>query len=403
MISSLFDLPWQECLRRLGATSAAVSFSGRVHLVTKNLFPFDAISRFIMEIAFLLRAKGINCLLYMQQCPEIDRAALHHVSELPSMVDPGRDVLLYHYSIGDSYLEMLSSLPIRKLAYYHGITPPNLLTEFAKEVAAECEQGRNAAAGLLAFDALVFSSKYLRRELLECCRDQLKKSITLDVSTFLSPPFLSLSKLDSVEPDYHGVESFADGSDNLLYVGRQYPHKRVEDVLQVFKVYHEIRPDSRLILAGSEHVSSYRRYLQEVVLDLGDAGKKVEFVDNPSDAKLRACYKIAHAVICMSEHEGFGIPLVEAMKFGVPIVAYDAAAVEETLSGAGLLFKTKDYKIIAREMAMLQSDPARRKAVVSAQEDVYARRYRDDLNVEHFLQALTYVAGLSGNERRNSS
>src|SRR5439155_17061291 len=147
-----------------------------------------------------------------------------------------------------------------------------------------------------------------------------------------------------------------DGWKNFLFVGRLAPHKRQEDVIRAFGCYNRlINRRSRLLLVGTAGgLERYLYHLREVVDSL-DLREHVLFAGHASLPELVAYYRVAQVFLCMSEHEGFCVPLLEAMVHGVPIIAYAAAGVPEALGGAGILVNDKDYPMIA-EIASLVTE-----------------------------------------------
>ena len=166
---------------------------------------------------------------------------------------------------------------------------------------------------------------------------------------------------------------------NLLFVGRLAPNKRHDRLIATFGCYQRhCNPDSRLVIAGGVGgAETYKALL------LGDAyvwaARNVVFTDFMDDANLRACYATASAFVCMSDHEGFCAPLLEAMAWHVPVFAWAAGAVPETLDGAGVLFeKGTPPETMAETIHRVLSDPALRAAVVKKQDERLARfRARD--------------------------
>jgi glycosyltransferase involved in cell wall biosynthesis len=127
-----------------------------------------------------------------------------------------------------------------------------------------------------------------------------------------------------------------------------------------------VRPDSRLVLVGSARgLGTYAEYLHELVekLRLTD----VLFAGHVNAAQLAAYYASASVYLSMSEHEGFGVPLLESMFFGVPIVAYKATAVPETLGDAGVLITVKEHAATAELIGLLVEDQELRKRVIARQ------------------------------------
>ena len=154
---------------------------------------------------------------------------------------------------------------------------------------------------------------------------------------------------------------------NLLYVGRIVPNKRQADLIALFACYqHFIQPQARLILVGSAaHAPSYQIQLEADAQVMG--AQSVEFLGPVSDADLAFCYHHASVYVSMSEHEGFGVPLLEAMHCQVPVLAYSAAAVPSTLGATGILCHNKRYDILAEMVDQLVNNKALRERVVQQQ------------------------------------
>ena len=149
------------------------------------------------------------------------------------------------------------------------------------------------------------------------------------------------------------MRQLQDGKTNLLYVGRLTPNKCQDDLLLAFSHYLTIDREARLILVGAGYDSDpYYCHLIETI-------KRLNLTDNvmipgqANDAQLLAFYRTAHLFWSMSEHEGFGVPLVEAMWFDVPVLAYKSSAVPETLGEAGLMFTSKDDLVQVAALAKL--------------------------------------------------
>ena len=151
---------------------------------------------------------------------------------------------------------------------------------------------------------------------------------------------------------------------NMLFVGRIAPNKRQEDVIRVFRYYKEhIDTHARLFLVGTyAGFERYQAQLQSYVErhQIPD----VVFTGLVSDAELFAYYKLSDVFVCLSEHEGFCVPLLESMYFDVPIIAYDAGAIRETLDGSGVLVQKKKYDVVAEVAAQLvRNEPLRRRTL----------------------------------------
>ena len=160
-----------------------------------------------------------------------------------------------------------------------------------------------------------------------------------------------------------------DGRDNILFVGRLVPNKCQHDLITVFARYREMYGNCRLILVGGFiEEEKYYQALIEQVQNLGLEGD-VLFTGKVPDTILHACYRCADLFWSMSVHEGFGVPLIEAMWFEVPVLAYKSSAVPETLSEGGVLFTDKeDVDRLAATAHLIMHDPEVRSAILAGQQ-----------------------------------
>ncbi len=158
---------------------------------------------------------------------------------------------------------------------------------------------------------------------------------------------------------------------NVLFVGRLSPNKEQEDLIFAFAKLRALDPSARLILVGTSVTTNdlYLECLQELCVELG-VGDAVEFTGHVSDEQLAAYYRTAHLFWSMSEHEGFCVPLVEAMWFDVPVLAFASSAIPETMGNAGLLFFGKqDPAGLAAQALELARDPATRWRIIEGQRE----------------------------------
>jgi glycosyltransferase involved in cell wall biosynthesis len=160
---------------------------------------------------------------------------------------------------------------------------------------------------------------------------------------------------------------YDDGRTNVLFVGRIIPNKRIDDLVRSFAFFQaHVRRESRLLLVGDHR--GFERYLdrlQELVREL--RADEVVFTGQVDDDELYAYYRLADVFLCLSEHEGFGVPLQEAMLFGLPVVAYDAGAVRETLRGGGLLLRDKGPELVAEVLDRVTHGGDLRRTVLASQ------------------------------------
>ncbi len=310
----------------------------------------------------MLRRLGYDSDIFAQEiAPELALLA-RPASELPDAVGSD-DAVLYFHGVGSPLVPLLGSLACRKILYYLDITPSRFLAPFDPATARALDDGRLQLAALRDLvDGAVALSQYSAGELLTAGFPRVS----------VVPPPLDGQRVAN-PGDERLYRKLCDGSTNLLFVGRIAPNKKIEDLIDLMLVLQRRNPGRplRLLLAGGfQRASSYFRLLTRRARPLG---KQVRFLGAISQHELCACYRASHLFVSMSEHEGFGIPLVEAMSAGVPVVAYDAGAVREALGGAGALFTPKSLPHVAALCEILLDDPVRRRRVIAAQKQRAAK------------------------------
>jgi glycosyltransferase involved in cell wall biosynthesis len=160
-----------------------------------------------------------------------------------------------------------------------------------------------------------------------------------------------------------------DGLINVLFVGRIVPNKKIEDHIRLAELYKRyIDSYYRFIFVGrADAVPAYYAQIRALVAEFDNLPERFWFTGAVSDADLAAFYRWADVYVSLSEHEGFCVPLVEAMAADVPVVAYAAGAVPETLGGAGLLFSPKDLEVAAELLGSVVYDRDVRQRVLEGQ------------------------------------
>jgi glycosyltransferase involved in cell wall biosynthesis len=163
-------------------------------------------------------------------------------------------------------------------------------------------------------------------------------------------------------------KSLQDGKVNILHVGRLVPQKKIEDLIKAFYLFQKrLYPESRLVLVGTDSgVGNYSRAIKKMVAELG-LTDWVVFAGFASFRELITYYATAHLYLCMSEHEGFCVPLMESMFFGIPIVSYLTGGISETLGGTGLGVTRKNWEEIAELMALVLEDQDLREKIIKGQ------------------------------------
>jgi glycosyltransferase involved in cell wall biosynthesis len=269
------------------------------------------------------------------------------------------DLVILHYALPSPLTAAFKEHRGRRILLHHNITPPEFFAGFDPEMARICAIGR-AELGPLRdhVDLALGDSEFNRRELEEAgFRRTGVLPIYLDFERYREPPNPVLS------------QELSGGSRNVLFVGRVSPNKRHEDLIRLASYWKRfISPDLRLLLVGK--LPKRRQYLdalQAYLYEEGFTPWEVVFTGHVEHDELLAYYATADVFVSMSEHEGFGVPLVEAMIMDVPIVAYTATAVGDTLGDSGLQFREKRIDEMAEAAFRLATDSAARRAVLLGQ------------------------------------
>ncbi len=268
------------------------------------------------------------------------------------------DVAIFHYSIGSELSDYMLQLKTPMMMIYHNVTPAEYLEGVSHEMARLVRKGQKELPAFTKKAKIALAdSEFNRLDLVTAGYPR----------TGVLPLALNESKY-AVQPNPSLLERFSDTT-NLLFVGRVAPNKRLEEVLKVFYYYHHIRPDSRLFFVGQAWgpASQYLEWLHSMTESLGLA-EDVHFTGHVEFRDMVSYYRLAHLFLCMSDHEGFGKPLIESMHFGVPIVAYASTAIPYTLGDAGVLVHVRDYPLLAELIDVILTDEGLRNTIVATQQ-----------------------------------
>jgi L-malate glycosyltransferase len=302
-----------------------------VHQVLASLGYGDAIGHEVLGIQRVLRAAGYESEIFVETADRRVEDLTVDYLELKEASHPD-NILIHHFSIGSRSSRLAYALPDRMMLVYHNITPPRYFMDVHPVLVQQCYLGRRELALYANRCELALGDSEYNRQELEAAGFP---------RTDVLPVIPGFSHLAG-PPNYVGASSFDDERVNLLFVGRMIPNKRIDDVIRWFHAYKKcFNPRSRLLLVGSH--SGFERYvatLQDFIARIG--ATDVHFAGHVANEELVAYYEVADVFLCASEHEGFCVPLMEAFHFGVPVIAYAAAAVPATMDGGGLLVETKD-------------------------------------------------------------
>lgn len=328
----------------------------------------DAIGNEALRIQEILRDEGFDSEVFAESVhPEMAGRA-RKLWDYRTVSGPDR-LLILHFSIGAGVSAFAYHLPDPILLVYHNITPARWFAAFHRHLAGLCYHGRRELAAFAPRTRLALGDSEFNRAELDAVGFH---------PTGVLPLLLDPHRLD-VPPSPVVLEMFDDDKTNFLFVGRVIPNKCFHDLIKVFAFYQRfLDRNCRLLLVG-EWVG-FEKYHEALVRLVDDMElRDVVFTGHVEDDDLAAYYRSADLFLCLSEHEGYCVPLIEAFRFGVPVMAMDAGAIPETMDGAGVLVREKRIDEIALLAHAIVTDEALAQKIVEGQDRALARLdARDD-------------------------
>lgn len=317
----------------------------------------DAIGDSARRVRAILRRKGHDSDLFAMTMDDDLRG------DVMPFDDPGArrgDVTIFHFALPSAMTGAFATLPGGRVLQYHNITPACFFADYDASLFRLGVLGRRELVTLVGHvDLALGDSDYNRQEL-----------ETLGFApTGVMPIAVDTERLTASRRLPALARVLDDGLVNFLFVGRIAPNKKIEDHIRLAEHYKRyIDSHYRFVFVGkTDAVPRYYAAIRQLIVEYRMPADRFVFTGPVSNDELAEYYRHASAYISLSEHEGFCVPLVEAMAVGVPILAYANTAVPETLGGAGLLFYPKDLEAVAELMGAVAYDADLRQTVIEGQ------------------------------------
>jgi glycosyltransferase involved in cell wall biosynthesis len=317
----------------------------------------DAIGDSARRVRDLLRTMGHQAELYALT---IDDDLTGEVRPFSDPAARRGDVTILHYALPSPMTASFASLGRGRVLQYHNVTPAAFFAPYDPGLFRLASLGREELATLVGHvDLALGDSAYNRQELQSLGFEAAGVfPIAVDTGRITQP---------AERPALEDV--LEDGKVNFLFVGRIAPNKKIEDHIRLAEVYKRyVDSHYRFIFVGrNDVVPQYYSMIRGLIAEYRMLNDRFVFTGPVPDAELAIYYRHAAVYISLSEHEGFGVPLIEAMAADVPVLAYAAAAVPDTLAGAGVQFAPKDLEIAAELLGALAFDDDLRASVIAGQ------------------------------------
>ena len=319
----------------------------------------DAVGDSARRVRDLLRARGFESNLYALSIDDNLRGDVLPFDHVSSHVG---DATILHFAVPSIMSPKLAQLKGRTVIQYHNITPAHFFAPYDSGIFRIAALGREELKTLVGnVDVALGDSEYNRQEL-----------ETLGFKSTGVMPIIVNTKRITDSPGEPVLEEtlLGDGLANILFVGRIVPNKKIEDIIRLAEHYKRyIDTDYRFIFVGrTDAVPRYYDTILALIAEYQMPKDRFIFTGTVTESELATYYRASSAYISLSEHEGFCVPLVEAMSANLPILAFGATAIPETLGGAGICFSPKDLEYAAEMLGLLVYDETVRSEVIAGQQ-----------------------------------
>ncbi len=317
----------------------------------------DAIGDSARRVRNLLRDLGHEAEIYALTVDEELRG------EIRPFDDPSAragDLTIFHFAVPSPMTEAFGRLRRGRVLQYHNVTPAHFFAPYDAAIFRIAALGREELATLVGrTDAALGDSDYNRQEL---------EALGF-ANTGVFPIAVDPDRIRRAPRSPALEQVLSDGLVNLLFVGRIVPNKTIEDHIKLAEHYKRyVDNEYRFIFVGrTDSVPRYYHMVRALVTEYRMPADRFIFTGAVPDTDLAAYYRTASVYVSLSEHEGFCVPLVEAMAADVPVLAYASTAVPDTLGGAGVQFAPKDLEFAAELLGELAFNHDLRARVIAGQ------------------------------------
>lgn len=314
----------------------------RIIQIVATLNYGDAVGNDVIAIKNTLKEKGIVTEIYATSIhKKIPEGTVRPIRRLPELRE--NDMVIYHFAAEDPLIEVVKTLKCKKILRYHNVTPPEFFKNYDKEAEKNTRNGLKQIREIKDdIDYVMTVSDFNAQNL---------KDMGYNCPIYVVPILIRFEDYEQ-EPSKKIIEKYSDGVKNIVFVGRIAPNKKIEDLISAYDYYHKkIDSNTRLIIVGScneksKYFDFLKRHIKRLMAD------NVIFTGHIAFEEILGYYRTASIFLCMSEHEGFCVPLVESMYFNIPIVAYASTAIPKTLNGCGVLLESKNPPEVAEGLKL---------------------------------------------------
>ena len=332
--------------------------SKQIHQLVHTLSYGDAISGEVLALQRCFRNLGYESEIYAINVHPVYKGKALDFHDFPK--DFTGEVI-FHFSLGSELSDLYKSLTkAKRTMIFHNLTPDYWFRGVNPRIVKDLQAGEEQLPEMCKYtDHLIADSAFNARQLAGYGFKADVLELAIDDEKWSVEPNPGIASLLANDPALH-----------VMHVGRLAPNKCIEDVIKVFYfLHHNVNKNSKLWLVGIDIDTELYSYSLKRLVDEMFLTEAVNFVGCFADSELKALYQAADVYLCMSEHEGFCLPVAEAMYFGVPLIAYNSTAVPETVGEGGIIVKEKRHPEIAELIQEIYTNPELKQKIVAAEKE----------------------------------
>lgn len=350
-----------------------------IHQFTPSIALGDGVSNGLLYIQKLLKELNYDSNIYVAR-EHIDKDVKHYIYHIDEYKPAKNQILFYHHSIGHSYHDTIMQFEDKKVMIYHNITPPHFF-KHNKYIQELCILGREQLAkSSRYFVASIADSDYNAKEL---------KSYNYQNITTL--PLLVDQENQTAHKPNQALSQKHKETYNIIFIGRVVSNKAQHRLIDLaYALKQKGIKNFKIFIIGGASEPSYMNFLHQYRKNL-NLCDEVEITGKVSDEDLAAYYQEADLYLSLSNHEGFGIPLVEALRFDIPILAYDIGGISSTIPKEGLL-KRKSTSFLTKKILKLKGDKKLQSLLIKKQQTKLKTFSKQNIKnrLKKFLQKIHY-------------
>ncbi|GAB4112644.1 MAG: hypothetical protein Fur005_22620 [Roseiflexaceae bacterium] len=305
----------------------------------------------------------------------------HETAPLQKALHTDQSGLIFHYWNYNSTTWLLSAVRGPKAIYYHNITPPECFSPDSPSYKLSLAGYQQLQSIINKFDLIIGDSQYNIDELAQFLQKPLPSLVIYPVAAQQHPAY-----------DQHLLRQLTERNEvHIVFIGRIAPNKRQDRLIQLFDYYYRmINRHAHLWLVGNSY--GHAEYMDRLVRmqQKSFAADRIHFTGKVSEAEMHSYYRAATVFVCASDHEGFCVPIVEAMSYNIPVLAYAAAAVPETMGDSGILFGDWDIPRVAECLHLAATDQDLRQHLCTTQQQNLTR-FTPSQGEQRLSAAITYL------------